>query len=37
MVSCPVAAPAAVGSNCTFSVTDWVGFKVTGNVAPDIV
>jgi hypothetical protein len=26
-----------VGSNCTFSVTDWVGFKVTGNVAPDIV
>ena len=25
------------GSNCTFSVTDWVGFKVTGNVAPDIV
>jgi len=27
----------AVGSNCTFSVTDWVGFKVTGNVAPDIV
>ena len=27
----------AVGSNCTFSVTDWLGFKVTGNVAPDIV
>jgi hypothetical protein len=27
----------AVGSNCTFSVTDCVGFKVTGNVAPDIV
>ena len=26
-----------VGSNCTFSVTDWLGFKVTGNVAPDIV
>jgi hypothetical protein len=25
------------GSNCTFRVTDWVGFKVTGNVAPDIV
>ena len=25
------------GSNCTFSVTDWVGFKVTGKVAPDIV
>ena len=26
-----------VGSNCTFRVTDWVGFKVTGNVAPAIV
>jgi hypothetical protein len=25
------------GSNCTFRVTDWVGFKVTGKVAPDIV
>jgi len=37
IVICPVAAPAAVGSNCTFNVTDWVGFKVTGNVAPDIV
>jgi hypothetical protein len=37
IVSCPVAAPVVVGSNCTFSVTDWVGFKVTGNVAPDIV
>ena len=37
MVSCPVAAPAAVGSNCTCSVTAKLGFKVTGNVAPDIV
>jgi hypothetical protein len=26
-----------LGSNCTFRVTAWVGFKVTGNVAPDIV
>jgi hypothetical protein len=25
------------GSNCTFSVTDWLGFKVTGKVAPDTV
>jgi hypothetical protein len=25
------------GSNCTSSVTDWAGFKVTGNVAPDTV
>jgi len=37
MVNCPVTAPAAVGSNCTFRVTDWAGFKVTGKVAPDIV
>lgn len=27
----------AVGLNWTFSVTDWVGFKVTGKVTPDIV
>jgi hypothetical protein len=27
----------AVGSKCTFTVTDWLGFKVTGNAAPDIV
>jgi len=26
-----------VGSKCTFTVTDWLGFKVTGNAAPDIV
>ena len=32
-----MAAPAVAGSNCTFSVTDWVGFKVTGKVAPDMV
>ena len=25
------------GSNCTFRVTDWFGFKVAGNVAPDTV
>ena len=25
------------GSNFTLSVTDWLGLKVTGNVAPDIV
>jgi hypothetical protein len=37
MVSCPVAAPVAVGSNCTSNVTAKLGFKVTGNVAPDIV
>jgi hypothetical protein len=37
IVNWPDAAPVAVGSNCTFSVTDWFGFKVTGNVAPDIV
>ena len=37
IVNWPNAAPVAVGSNCTFSVTDWPGFKVTGNVAPDKV
>ena len=26
-----------MGSNCTLSVTDWFGFKVTGKVAPDMV
>lgn len=35
-VSCPVAAPVAVGSNVTCSVTASPGFKVTGNVAPAI-
>src|SRR6202021_1181298 len=37
MVSWLVTAPAAVGSNFTLSVADWVGFSVTGKVAPDIV
>ena len=37
MVNWPDPAPVVVGSNCTFNVTDWLGFKVTGNVAPDIV
>ncbi len=37
IVTCPVAGPAVAGSNCTFSVIDCVGFKVTGKVAPDIV
>ena len=37
MVSFPVAAPVVVGSNPTSSVTARPGFRVTGNVAPDIV
>src|SRR5271170_2224697 len=37
MLSCPVAAPAVVGSNPTSSVTARPGFRVTGNVAPDTV
>ena len=37
IVNCPEAAPVAVGSNCTFRVTDCPGFKVTGNVAPETV
>ncbi len=36
-VSCPVAAPTTVGSNCTLSVVAWLGFSVTGKVAPDNV
>src|ERR1039458_10415995 len=36
MVSCPVAAPAAVGSNSTLSVACWPGFNVIGNVPPEI-
>jgi hypothetical protein len=35
IVNWPVAAAAAVGSNCTSNVTARLGFKVTGNVAPE--
>jgi hypothetical protein len=35
IVSCPVTAPAAVGSNCTLIVAVWVGFNVMGNVTPE--
>jgi hypothetical protein len=34
--SCPVAAPVAIGSNCTCSVVDWVGFRVSGRLPPTI-
>jgi hypothetical protein len=34
MVTWPVAAPAAVGSNSIFSVVSWFGFNVAGNSAP---
>ena len=34
--SCPVAVPVDVGSNCTCSVIDWVGFSVTGKPPPTI-
>ena len=37
MVSCPVAAPVAVGANWTASVTVWPGFSVSGKVAPESV
>jgi hypothetical protein len=37
MVSCPVAAPAVVGANCTWTVTVWVGFSVAGSVPPTMV
>jgi hypothetical protein len=36
IMSCPVTTPAAEGSNCTVSVAAWFGFKVSGNVAPEI-
>lgn len=32
----PVAAPEVVGSNCTCTLTDCPGFRVTGKAAPDI-
>jgi hypothetical protein len=32
IVSCPVKAPTVVGLNCTCSVNDCVGFKVTGKL-----
>jgi len=34
-VSVPEDAPAAVGSNCTVSVADWPGDKVSGKLAPE--
>jgi hypothetical protein len=37
IASCPLAAPGDVGSNCTCSVIDWVGFSVTGKLPPTIV
>lgn len=37
IASCPLAAPGDVGSNCTCSVVDWVGFSITGKLPPTIV
>jgi hypothetical protein len=37
IVSWPLAAPVVVGSNCTCSVSDCVGFRVAGRLAPTIV
>ncbi len=37
IVSDPVSAPVAVGSNCTLRVAVWPEFKVNGKVAPDTV
>jgi hypothetical protein len=36
MVSVPLAAPAAVGSNWIVSVAVWFGFNVSGKLAPEI-
>jgi hypothetical protein len=35
-VKVPFAAPATVGLNCTVSVVDWLGFRVSGKLAPEI-
>ena len=35
MANAPADEPAAVGSNCTISVAVWLGFKVSGKVAPE--
>lgn len=35
--SCPLAAPATVGSNCTLNVVVWPGASVTGRPEPEIV
>ena len=37
IVSLPVTAPPVVGAYLTVRVTAWLGFSVTGNVAPDTV
>jgi hypothetical protein len=37
IVICPLAAPVAVGLNCTCSVSDCVGASVAGKLAPVIV
>lgn len=37
IVSCPVAAPAAVGSNDISTFVAWFGLKVIGNAGPDTV
>jgi hypothetical protein len=34
---CPVAAPVAVGSNCTCRVAAWVGVRVMGRLPPTMV
>lgn len=37
IVSCPVSAPAVVGSNCSCNVRVWLGFSVAGKLPPMIV
>lgn len=36
IVTCPIAVPAAGGSNCTFRVVEAPGFRVTGKLYPEI-
>lgn len=35
IVTLPVAVPEEAGSNCTFKVAVWPGFRVAGNFIPD--
>jgi hypothetical protein len=37
IMSCPVAAPATVGRNCSCKVTDWLGLSVTGKLPATMV
>jgi hypothetical protein len=37
IVTCPLRVPVVVGSNCSCTVSVWLGFSVTGKLPPTIV